>query len=129
MSPRLTLDASDVEDFTAIPEGTYPAKVVEIEDVAKGPKAQYIPIVFQVTDGEYVNRKLWRNYVIEGKGLFGLIDLINKLLGAGTMEAGSVTDFDTDNLLDQPCNVVVEEYEYPEGSGEMRNEIKRVLTA
>ncbi len=129
MSPRLTIDASDVDDFSAIPEDTYPAKVVEIEDIATGPKAQYIPIVFQITDGEFVNRKLWNNYVIEGKGLFGLIDLANKLLGEGRLVAGEVADFDTDDLLDQPCNIVVGQKEYPEGSGEMQNEIKRVLTA
>jgi len=129
MSPRLEIDATEVEDFSAIPAGNYPAKVVEIEDIADGPKAQYIPIVFQITDGEFLNRKLWRNYVIEGKGLFGLVDLVNTLLGAGTLEAGSVGELDTDDLLDQPCNILVNEYEYPEDSGEMRNDIKKVLSA
>lgn len=127
--PRLEIDASDVEDFSAIPAETYSAKVEEISDVQQGPKAQYISVQFVVTDGEFINRKLWRNYVIEGAGLFGLVDLVNTLLGAGTLEAGSVGELDTDDLLGQPCNILVSEYEYPEDSGEMRNDIKKVLAA
>lgn len=124
--PRINLDASDVQSFEQISGGTYEAKIAEVQAVKQGEKAQYVPVVFEITDGEHMGRKLWRNYTIEGPGLGFFIRDVNKILGPGTLEAGEITEFDTDDLLEAPCRIVVEEDEY---NGEPTNNVTRVLTA
>lgn len=121
--PKLTIDATDAKAFEPIPSGTYDAKILEIADPKQGAKAQYINITFEIEDGEYVGRRVWRIFVIEGKGVVFLMDLIAKATGEA-IEVGELTEFDTDDLLGKHVRVVVEEDEY---EGKPKAEVVKIL--
>lgn len=124
--PRITVDATEAQTFEAIPEDTYPAEIRDITGPHQGPKAQYMKFEFEINDGEYVGRRLWQNYTIEGKGAGFFCDLVNKIMGEGTAVVGEPFDFDTDDLLGSEVQLVVEVGEY---QGEPSNEIKKVLVS
>lgn len=123
--PRINLDANEAKSMEAIPEGEYPAKIIEVGDVKKGPKARYLPVTFEVTDGERSGAKLFRNYPVEGEGAGFLLDLWNKLMGTD-YKVGDTYDIDTDDLLNQECRVVVRHEDW---QGEPQSRVAKVLKA
>lgn len=129
---KLRINLSEAQDFSPIPDDTYPARVAELRDVEQGPKASYIPIVFEITEGEFAGRKFFQNYMVDGKAAGMFIDLINKLLDTDyTVEElrDEGLELDPEDLIGAECGIVTKQEEYPEGSGEMRSQIKTVVKA
>lgn len=52
-----------MKDFSAIPLGDYPAEIVnsEVKDSKNKPQNKYWKLEFQITEGDYKGRKLWKN--------------------------------------------------------------------
>lgn len=122
--PELTIDATEAKSFEPIPDGTYETKILEISEVKQGPKARYVNITFEITDGDYIDRRLWRNFVVEGPGSAFLVDLANKALPDEEFEVGSEFSLDTDDLIGQAVIVVTVQEEY---EGNTKSEVKRIL--
>jgi hypothetical protein len=126
--PRVDLDLTDVKEFAPIEDGPYPASVAEVSEVKTGPKSKYLTVTFEITDGEFVGRKLFRNYPISGAGAGFFTGMIQKATGV-ELTPGEMASYDTDDLLGARCTIVVKNEEYPEGSGDFRPQVDKVLSA
>lgn len=128
--PRLTIDATEAQSMKPIPDGTYAATVLSVSEPKSGPKATYVEAVLVVSEGEYEGRKLYRNMPIEGKGAGIFIDFVSKVTGEDyDLDDLDSLDIDTEDLEGQEVGVVVGQREWPEGSGEFRNEIDKIVAA
>lgn len=128
---KLNLKDAQASGF-AIPDDTYPAKIIEIADPKQGAKSSYVRVTFEITEGDYAKRKLFGNYMLDGKAAGMFVDLINKATGQNLKiedlrEEGF--ELDPDDLLECEVAIVTKQKEYPEGSGEMKSEISTVLAS
>lgn len=123
--PRLTLDLNDVKDFAPIEDGTpLPTKIAEIGEAKKASTGgYYVDVTFEVIDGEFLGRKLWKNYMLTGKGA-GFTRQLYKAATGTDLEPGSSVDIDTDDLLGAHVTVIVENEDY---NGEPRPRPGKVL--
>jgi len=121
--PELTIDATEAKSFEPIPDGIYDVRVREISEPKDGPNSTYVNVTFEIEDGDYEGRKLWRVFPITGKGVVFFTDLIAKALGEH-IEMGEETAFDSDDLIDQPVRVVVAQETYEDNT---KAAVKKVL--
>lgn len=129
--PRVQLNVQDAQSMAPVPDGVYPAKVIDFDGPTKGPKSTYLTAVCEISDGDHAGRKLFNNLPLDGKGAGITARFLSKCrpndpeieVGEGKEDL----DFDTDDYLDCEIQIVVKNEEYPEGSGEMQPKISRVL--
>lgn len=129
---KLKLNLSDATSRSPVPDDTYPAEIFEISDVKKGPKASYVAVGFKLTEGDYAGRKFWSNFMVDGAAAGMFVDLINKATGSN-YSVDELRDegleIDAEDLIGSAVGLVMKQEEYPEGSGDMRSQIKTVLAA
>jgi hypothetical protein len=126
--PILKLDLSEAQSLKPIPEDTYPATVSDISGVQEGPKAKYIAAELKISEGDYEGRKFYVNLPIHGKGAGIFADFINKCLGTEyDVDDLEELEIDTDDLLGAEVGIMVKDEEYPEGSGDFRSKVSKVL--
>lgn len=122
--PRLEVDLGEAFDLGPIPPGRYPAQVAEVRELATASTGrQYLPVVFEVTEGEFRGRRLTRNYFLSGKSASFLRHLVEITTGE-KLPLGEVADFDPDDMLGAEVIIEVSEEEY---EGETRPQIRTVL--
>ncbi len=125
--PQVNLSLTEAESLKPIPEDAYPATVVEVGDVKSGPKAHYVPVKLQISEGEHEGRSFYQNLPIEGKGAGIFISFINTALGLDyDVDDMEELAFDTDELVGAEVSINIKNEEYPEGSGDIRSGIKSV---
>lgn len=124
MSPRLDIDLTEAKDFSPVPDDVYDCHVTDVSEVQQGPNARYVSVEFTIASGDHAERKLWRNYPIEGPGASFFSDLWRKVTGE-ELEIGEVYGVNTDDLLHEEVQVVTEQEEY---EGEMRSQVQKVLS-
>jgi len=130
--PKLNLSFSDydgdlnVGKFEPVPKGIYEVTIDaswsdEIRTSQNG--TQYISLCFVINDGEYANRKIFDNFMIEGKGIWKLGKL---LVAIDMLDPANPSDVrvDTRDLHGKVLKVRVDQREY---NGEIKNEIKDFL--
>lgn len=128
--PRVSIDLREAQSMKPVPDATYPVTVTEFSEVQSGPKAKYISATLTVSEGEYEGRKFYTNLPIEGKGAGILADFVSKCTGEDIdVDDLEEMDLDTDDLVGSELAIITKQSEYPEGSGEMRSEIKKILRA
>lgn len=128
--PRLTLDLSEAVSLKPAEDGTYPCEVKEIGAVQQGQKASYVVVTFVVTEGEEEGHHFFTNLMINGKAAGMFVNFINAVSGSDyDVDDLEDLDIDTDDLIGATCGVVNKQKEYPEGSGEFRDEVKKILPA
>lgn len=91
-------DHESLEDFTAIPAGDYPAKLVESERIQNKARTGYfLKLVFQITEGKYKNRKLWSNLNLEHPKA-EVVEIANRELATLMKACGKITVDDSEDL-------------------------------
>ena len=96
---RTTVDFSDVQEFSAIPKGDYPAVIVKAEyrgTETTGKEHPYINWEFDLTDGEFKGRKQWLVTSFSPKALWRLKDMMENL---GVVEEEIEFDYDEETGL------------------------------
>lgn len=121
--PKLTIDATEAKSFEPLPDDQYECTILEVGEVKSGPKARYVPITFEVSDGDYASRRLWRNFVIEGPGAGFFTDLWHKATGE-ELELGEMNDVDTDDLIGKSVICITKQEEY---EGNVRSQVDKIL--
>lgn len=127
--PIVNPDTSAVSELSAIPAGTYQAKITACTaETAKSSGNPMIVPVFDVeVDGKTRSRKSY--LVITGEGAYGF-DKLLRATGfediADRMKAGEKVPFDTDDLVGQELNVVIEADTY---QGTLRDKVRDYLKA
>jgi len=123
------MDFSDVnlDGFEPLPKGTYNVEIsTEKADEVKvggGKGTEYITLTFNVLDGEYAGRKIFENFMVTGKGVFKLGQLL-KVVGLLTDSNRSNFKFDTFDLEGKQLRIVVGERVYEDKT---YNEVKSML--
>lgn len=106
--PILTPDTSNI--LGNIPAGTYPADITSCEAAQSKKGNNMIVPTFSITvDGKQYTRKAW--VVVEGPGAFNfdqLLRAVGQVELADRYRAGEKVPFDTDTLVGQHLNVVVD---------------------
>ena len=128
--PRLTIDAKDAQSRKALPDDTYTCRVESISDVKKGAKARYVEAQYKVIEGEFEGRIIFQNLPVEGKGAGIFVDMWNVTTDAN-LDVDDLESFDadTDDAVGCTLGVVTRQREYPEGSGEFKHEVHKLVQA
>lgn len=123
------MDLSEAISFRPVDSGTYEAEVVDLQEVKQSDKATYLPIRLEITEGDAQGRPLFHNIMLSGKGAGRGAEELGRLLGED-IDPDSLDEFefDSEDLLGAVCRIVVTQREYPKGSGEMQNDVKKVLS-
>lgn len=123
--PRV--DWSQVEDFKPLPSGIYQCRLSgwKFEAAAKSSGQPFYALEFTVDEGEYQNRKLFRNQSLQPNSLWALKQTLMRL---GAKETDFADDKDLDevvaSVVGNECRLDVDQREY---EGTMRNNVKSVL--
>jgi uncharacterized protein DUF669 len=128
--PLITPDTSQVEKQGPIEPGTYPAKITDVGfENSKSSGNPMIVVKHDVTVGDSV-RPRTAYLVITGKGAYGFDQLLratgfDKVADEySDANVTTKTPFDTDQLIGQELNVVIESDSY---QGQLRDKIRSFL--
>jgi hypothetical protein len=121
--PILTPDTSAAEDFSQpIPPGTYKARIVSVEaGRSKAGNAKIMPKFELTVDGK--KRTRTAHLVVSGEGSMGFDQLLRACHMADLADiyrdksATNKPPFDTDTLIGQELQVVIEEQLYKPDTG------------
>jgi hypothetical protein len=131
--PKVTVDFSDVQEFTALEKGEYP---VVIQKATFRPADQHgkefdsIELELEVSEGEAKGRKLWTYLSFSPKALWRMKEVFEKL-GVYNDEVEVDYDEDADNILTEPEIIglpawaVVSQRPY---EGRMTNQVDQILS-
>jgi Protein of unknown function (DUF669) len=131
MSPIIKPDLTDADSFGPIEPGTYEAKIESVDYRTSGKGNPMIVPKFQITvDGKIRKRNAY--LVISGEGAYGFSQLLRachfddlaKAYGDKSIPLADKPEFNTDDLVQQELNVVIDKQLY---NGEMRDTIKNYL--
>lgn len=128
--PRLKVDLSEAQSMKPVPEDNYLCTVGEISEPQEGPKSVYVNVTYVIAEGEYEGRQLYQNLPITGKGAGIFADFYSKVTGEEVdVDDLDDLDIDTDDLVGLEIGVQAGQREWPEGSGDFRNEVVKLLRA
>ena len=115
--PRIDFSkVDDAQDFTPLPEGRYPCRIVDIEEKLTQNGDDMWRLTFEVTEGEFEGRKIFDNLVFSDLSLKRVKLLCSKV---GIDVTGDV-DLNPDMLIDRKCRITVVVEEYPDKNGNAR---------
>lgn len=122
---QLSFTDDDMKGFEPIPVGVYTARVDASEvEVTKSQKGDAMFKLAFIIEGhpEYTGRKLFSNFMLEGKGK----PITARMLKALGKLEGPVANLvlDTNDLHNSLCQIKVGQSEY---EGVIRNDIKQVM--
>lgn len=132
MSPIINPDTSNMVEMGAIPAGTYPSEIAKVDfETSKSSGNPMIVTTFDVeVDGKVRPRKAY--LVIQGEGAYGFDQLLRSCGFQHLADAykdpnvSPKPDFDTDMLVGQKVNVVIEPDTY---NGQLRDRVRSFLPA
>jgi hypothetical protein len=135
----LTFNLNEVDEpsFEVLPKGTYQAIVDEFEyTVSQSSGNPMIKVVYQVTEGEFAERKLFDYLVLAGDGAKFAIPRLKQMLIRICPEV-DISSFnpqkfaDEGTILNRACQIKVNITTQKSGEykGEKRNQIREVLSA
>lgn len=129
---KVTVDFSEVEEFSAVPKGEYPMVFEELEYVepASEDKYPYINVKASITEGEYDGRNVWGIWSFSPKALWRMKQAFENLglpLDEVEFEVDEDTNLVTDpELVGMPFVGVVEVEKY---EGKDRSRLEGYLEA
>lgn len=131
MSPRVTVDFSEVQDFEALPKDEYPVVIVKNTYVtaASDDKYDYMNLEMDITDGEFKGRKQWMVLSFSPKALFRMKEVFENL---GVYDDAVEVDYDEEtmavtnpDLVGMPAMAVLTQRTY---EGRLQNNVETLLS-
>lgn len=117
---------SEMEEFGAVPEGTYTAMIITSEDkVAKSGNGSYLELQLEITEGKYKGWRLWDRLNLRNQNA-AAVDIAMRTLATICKSVGVRTPRDSSELHNKPMNVKIAVREY---NGNKSNEIKKYMPA
>lgn len=120
-----TVDGSAIQDFAAIPADTYDAVLAEAEYHSD---KQYYAFKFRITEGDHVNRQMFRNVSIKPTSLWAFKAACVAL---GADPSAFEGEFDTDDILEpligEACRIKVGVQGEDAGEFAGRNQVDKIL--
>lgn len=101
-------DAEAQQDFSAIPAGEYVARIIE-SDMKPTNKndGEYLELVYEITEGEYKNRRLWVNLNLDNPNP-KTVEIANRQMRSVREATGVLNPTDSQELHNKPHIVRVE---------------------
>jgi hypothetical protein len=116
------VDLTGVEEQGLIPEGSYAAKCVNVEQsVSKGGNPMFV-WDFELQEGKGRGRVLKVFTAITPAAMWKVAETV---IALGVGQSGSVVKFKRSDVIDKPCGVTVADTEY---NGNVRSQIQRVMS-
>jgi len=118
--PRINVNLDDIQtsNFELFPEGLHPVRITDSSKLKAGDGKPYIQIIAECIEGEMEGKAIgWRLYLMEA-ALWNLKGML-EALGFEWDEDG----FELEDIYDGELIIKVTHQEYPEGSGEYRNNV------
>lgn len=109
-------------EFTVLPNGTYEAVIVDIEE-REGEKAPYLLIRMMVTTGEFEGQNVFDNLSLSPKAGWKQAQFLGATLDR-EFAAGEPVNIDPAELLGHDVRINVEQRSY---QGQMRNAVRTYL--
>ena len=117
----MNLNFSNVPSREPLPEGVYAASVAKVEQVlSKTSGNPMLKVEFDIMAEGFEKRKVWGNYVLTESAMWKVKELFEAL----GLEADSIVEMDTDDLVGLTCNLKIAQREY---EGNIQNEIKKAM--
>lgn len=105
-----------------IPEGTYRAKLVEVEQsVSKGGNPMFV-WTFEISAGDYIGFQLKTFTAITPAAMWKVAETVEAL---GIGQTGTTVRFKRSDVINRECGLTVEDQEY---NGNVRSSIVRVIS-
>jgi hypothetical protein len=136
----LRINLTDVDDrsFEALPAGRYIVKVTgfemrEVRNDGKVPKGtpminwEFTVQSDRAGDTKYQSRKVWMNTVLHERSLFNLKGLLRATGAFDDEQLAGELEFEPEDVVGAEVIAVVAQREYPAGSGEMTNDVRRIV--
>ena len=117
---RINVHLDDVSDssFELFPDGTYLVTIQASSKLKKSDAGAYIQIISKCDDGEMEDKMIGWNCSLLPNALWNLKNMLSAL-GQEWDEDG----FELEDIFEQQLMIDVTSREYPEGSGEYRNQV------
>ena len=118
------LDLTNVDNSGGfhIPEGTYRAKLIEVEQsVSKGGNPMFV-WTFEISAGEHAGFQLKSFTAITPAAMWKVAETVEAL---GVGQTGTVVKFKRSDVINRECGLVVEDNDY---NGSVRSSISRVVS-
>lgn len=116
------VDLTDVSEGYTIPDGTYPAQCIDVQqEVSKSGNPMFV-WDFIISSGDYKDRtfKLWT--AITPAAMWKVAEVVTAL---GVGQSGQTVKFKRGDVLNKPCGLVIETDEY---NGKPTSRISRVMS-
>lgn len=105
-----------------VPEGTYRAKLIEVEQsVSKGGNPMFV-WTFEISAGEQAGFQLKSFTAITPAAMWKVAEIVEAL---GVGQTGSVVKFKRSDVINRECGLAVEDQEY---NGSVRSSIVKVIS-
>ena len=123
---RINVHLDDVQDssFELFPDGTYLVTIQVSSKLKKSDAGAYIQIISKCDDGEMEDKMIGWNCSLLPNALWNLKNMLSAL-GQEWDEDG----FELEDIFECQIMIDVTSREYPEGSGEYRNQVDAYHTA
>lgn len=119
---ELDLTNVDTSGGMHIPEGTYRAKLVEVEQsVSKGGNPMFV-WTFEISAGEHKGYQLKSFTAITPAAMWKVAETVEAL---GVGQTGTVVKFKRSDVINRECGLVVEDNDY---NGSTRSSIAKVIS-
>ncbi|GEM_PF-2389339 len=122
---RINVNLNDIESgFELFPDGTYLVTIQPSSKLKKSDSGPYIRVIAKCDEGEMEGRMIGWNCSLLPNALW---NLKNMLIAIG--QEWDEDGFELEDIFEQQLMIDVSSREYPEGSGEYRNQVDGYHTA
>lgn len=126
-------EAAGEASFEALPPSVYDVVVDAAEATQSSSGKDMIKTTFRVEGGPYHGRKVFNQFVLSPENPNALNFFFRHMramgLGSEFFAANPRTEQVASALVGQPCRVRLSQREWPQGSGEFRNNVDAVMAA
>lgn len=117
------IDGSTITTLEPVPAGTYEAQLASYE-IKAGKKGPYYSCIYELTEGEFVGRKMYDNLSLASQSLWVFK---STAMALGEDEDTFAGEFDSDVVLDNclghPCRLDITVGDY---KGKAKNDVEKV---
>lgn len=122
LNDAFEVDLSSVSDGYSIPEGTYEAKCIDVQqEVSKSGNPMFV-WEFEITKGNHAGRTFKSWTAITPAAMWKVAETV---IALGVGQQGQVVKFKRGDVLNKPCGIVIESDEY---NGKETSKISRVVS-
>ena len=115
------VDLSEISNSSAIPEGVYKVRCIEVEQSVSQSGNPMFVWTFTIVEGEYQGKDYKVYTVTTPSALWKVAEVVSAL---GVGQSGQVVKFKRSDVLNKECGAIIEDTEY---QGSTRSNIAKIV--